>query len=507
MLPPLAAPRRHLTRGAGLALLTGPTVLAFFTGGYFEPARIRAGLVAWALVALALIFVPGLPRSRSAWLAIGSLALLAVWSLASATWAPAAGPAHDAGWLVLVYTGALLAGTLLLRDRWLLRLLEPSVVAGAVIVIGYGLSERLLPGLLHFAHSITAQGRLEQPLTYWNATGELAAIGLVLTARIAGDAGRPPALRRLAAATAAPLAMALYLTFSRGAVFACVVGLLVLLAAAPDREQLAAILLTLATGGLAVAVAAPLRHLSSLAGPLAIRERQGAIALVALVALMLGAGTLQRAIVRRLRPGRLPRVPRHPMALALAAGAAGLVAVITVGGAEGSTRQISTGAGRFVTLASNRYAFWHVALKAFAAQPLRGVGAGGWQVWWLRYRSFGGFARDAHSLPLQTAAELGLVGLLLLLAFFAAVALSGRSALRMSAPWAAGPLAGAFVYAAHAPLDWDWEMPALTLVALLLVAGLLAMSEPPSGRRWFPVSARGKGSPKPREERRSCRPY
>ena len=34
----------------------------------------------------------------------------------------------------------------------------------------------------------SAAGRLDQPLTYWNATGALAALGLVLCARVAGDA-------------------------------------------------------------------------------------------------------------------------------------------------------------------------------------------------------------------------------------------------------------------------------------------------------------------------------
>jgi hypothetical protein len=481
MLSPLSPRVRLVTRAAGLILLAGPTILAFFTGGYFEPARAWAGLVIWVLAALALILVPGLPRSRSAWSAIGALALLAFWTLASTAWAPVAGFAEHSGRLVLVYTGALLAAALLLRDGWLRRCLEPGIAAGAVIVIGYGLSERLLPGALHFARSITAQGRLEQPLTYWNAMGELAAIALVLTSRIAGDAGRPPGLRSLAAATAAPLGMGLYLSFSRGAAFACLVGLLVLLAAAPRREQLASVLLTLLSAGLAAAVATPLHDLSTLGGPLGTRELEGGIALAALLVLMLAAGVIQLALTRRRRAARQRRVPRHPITLALALGAAGLGAVIAVGGAEGSTRQISTSAGRFVALASNRYDFWRVALKAFAAQPVRGVGAGGWQVWWLRYRSFGGFARDAHSLPLQTAAELGLIGLLLLLTFFAGVALSGRTALRMSAPCAAGPLAGFVVYAAHAPLDWDWQIPALTLVALLLAAGLLALPEAERG--------------------------
>ena len=39
---------------------------------------------------------------------------------------------------------------------------------------------------------------------------------------------------------------------------------------------------------------------------------------------------------------------------------------------------------------------------------------------------------------------------------------------------AAGPIAGFVVYVAHAPLDWDWQMPAVTLVAIVLAGALLA---------------------------------
>ena len=67
------------------------------------------------------------------------------------------------------------------------------------------------PGVLHFARSVSAEGRLEQPLTYWNAMGELAALGFVLATRVAGAVDRPAAVRLAATAAAAPLAMGLYL--------------------------------------------------------------------------------------------------------------------------------------------------------------------------------------------------------------------------------------------------------------------------------------------------------
>jgi O-antigen ligase len=138
---------------------------------------------------------------------------------------------------------------------------------------------------------------------------------------------------------------------------------------------------------------------------------------------------------------------------------------------------LSAGASRYTTLQSNRYAYWRVAFKAFEHEPLHGVGAGGWAVWWLRDRPFTESASDAHSLPLQTLAELGLVGLALLAAFLAGVALAAARAVRSSPARAAGPVAALVVYIAHAPLDWDWQMPAVTLVAVVLAGMVIALSE------------------------------
>jgi hypothetical protein len=72
-------------------------------------------------------------------------------------------------------------------------------------------------------------------------------------------------------------------------------------------------------------------------------------------------------------------------------------------------------------------------------------------------------------------AELGLVGVAGLLAFLGGIAVAARRALRAT-PLAAGPIAGLVAYIAHAPLDWDWEMPAVTLVAIVLAGMLLALA-------------------------------
>ena len=76
---------------------------------------------------------------------------------------------------------------------------------------------------------------------------------------------------------------------------------------------------------------------------------------------------------------------------------------------------------------------------------------------------------------LQTLAELGLVGFALLLVFFAGVVLGAARALR-AAPAPAAAVAALITYLVHSPLDWDWQMPALTLVAILLAGKVLGVA-------------------------------
>ncbi len=469
--------RRVALSGAAGALLIGATVLAFFTGGYFDEARAWAGLVIWALVAVAAVASPGgMPRGRSTWIALGGLAAFAAWTLLSITWAPIAGSAYHAGQIVVLYLGALVAAAILLREPAWQRLVEPALAAGALVVIGYGISERLVPGILSFSHSVSAEGRLEQPLTYWNAMGELAALGFVLCARMAGDAARDARLRAAAAAAAAPLGMGLYLSFSRGALFACGAGVVALLVFARRREQLVAVILALVAGGLAAAASAPFGGVTGLHGSLSTREGQGVIVLVLLLVIMALGAAGQLMLARRRTDAPL-RLPRHSSWLALGLICAGLAVAIVAGAKERSGAQLSAGASRFTTLQSNRYAYWRVAMRAFRSEPIRGVGAGGWAVWWLRYRPFVEAAQDAHSLPLQTLAELGLVGAAFLLTFVGGVALGAWRALRTRPALAAGPAAALVVYAIHAPLDWDWQMPAVSLVAIVLAGFTIALDE------------------------------
>jgi hypothetical protein len=453
------------------ALLAGPTALAFAKGGTDDTPRMIAGIAAWALVALLAVTGAPLPRSRAAWAAIAGIAGLAVWSAVSLSWAPLVEPGRDDVGRLVAYTGALAASAMAWRHRAELRLVEPGLAAGALVVALYGLSGRLLPGVVDLDASARSAGRLEQPLTYWNATGALAAFGLVLAARVAGSSGRPAALRAAAAAAGAPLGMAVYLSFSRGAIAALAAGLVVLLALSPTRAQLKAAAYATGAGLVAALVASLLPAVESLEGGSA--TRQGAIGLAALAVLAAAAGALQWRAARN-DPDSPPYVlPRRAVAAAVAVAVLVGAPLAAVALDRGAATEPGATASRLNDLGSNRYDYWGVALGSFADHPLRGSGIAGFRVDWLRERDVHETVVDAHSLYLETPAELGVVGLLLLALLAGGIGAAGVAAARVERDVVAGAAAGITVFAVHAAMDWDWEMPAVALPALVLAGVLL----------------------------------
>src|SRR4051812_29316402 len=211
--------------------------MAFFSGGYFAQPRLWAGVVVWAaLAALAVLAPEPLLRSRPALVCLGGLAGLTAWVAISISWAPIKDPALGDAERLALYVGFLVAGVALVRGRALARAVEPALAGGALVVSAYALATRLLPGIVPSAHGVRAGSRLDQPLTYWNALGAVAAVGLVLALRVASDPGRGLRLRIGAIAATPALSLTLYLTLSRGALAAAAVGIAVLLALTRDRE-------------------------------------------------------------------------------------------------------------------------------------------------------------------------------------------------------------------------------------------------------------------------------
>ena len=477
--------RRVITGSAVTVLLAGPTALAFREGGYFDVDRVVAAVVVWVLVLAAALVSPApLPRGTAGRVALGGLVLFAGWTAVSLSWAPLSASATDALQRVLIYVGAILAAAALLRATLARRLVEPALAAGALVMVGYGLSERLLPGLVRLERTPNALGRLEQPLTYWNGMGAAAAIGVVLAVRLAGDHTRATWLRVAAAAGSVPLAVGVWLSFSRGVLAALGVGLLALIALAPGRAQLRAVAAILVTGVVGSAVANAFAGVRGLEGSLADRERDGAIALVALVLLCAVAGLATWWFARAEHGGRLSvdylHMPRRAPAVAAVAIVVIGLSTVAIAARDRGHPPATEGAeaARLRSLESNRYEYWSVALRdGFAAEPVRGLGAGGFQVAWLRDRDVPEGTKFAHSLYFNTMADLGTIGLGLLALFLGGLAAAAVRAHRVDGLQAAGPIAVLVVWAAHSAVDWDWELPALTLFALVCAGLVLAQAD------------------------------
>jgi O-antigen ligase len=182
------------------------------------------------------------------------------------------------------------------------------------------------------------------------------------------------------------------------------------------------------------------------------------------------------------------RPPRLPKGVEVAAGAvlvaAVVLALVSVGGPAGAVRKFS-GAGptvranqpsRLLSLSgSSRSQYWQVAWKEYTSAPWLGSGAGSFQRHWLRLRPAELPVLDAHSLYLETLAEVGpaglaLLGALLSLPFAAAIFARNR-------PLAGPALGGYAAFLVHAAQDWDWELPAVTLAGLACGIALLLLAE------------------------------
>ena len=174
---------------------------------------------------------------------------------------------------------------------------------------------------------------------------------------------------------------------------------------------------------------------------------------------------LALGLVTLLRFGH--RVPRWVAIAGMAAAVGAVALVVTTSAAEHGVAEKLFG--------TNRPHYWRVAWREYQHNRVLGSGAGTFERYWLHYETIGSFARDAHSLYLETLAELGPVGLGLLLAAL----LTPLLALRGRRDPLLATAAGAYVaFLVHAGVDWDWELPAVTLAGLLCGAGMLVARRP-----------------------------
>ena len=446
-----------MLRVAATAALVGGALVAMSGdgGAYFPPSWGWAGLVFLAALALVLLLAHDVARSRLELAFIGALAAFTGWVGLSAIWSESLTRTVLELERDVVYVAAAAALLLVARSGsvgWMLG----AVATADAVVCAWALTTRESAGV-----------RLIGPVGYWNALGLIAAMGAILAVGFAVEGGH----RSVAAAPTVLYLATLYLTYSRGGSLALAAGGALTLALSPRRLRFAgtAALLAIPCAG-AVLVAARWEG---------VRFRL-AIALLALVAAAVPP-LVDRLAVRVHVPARVRRaLPAVAVALAVIVVVAAVVRAGGLGATASRAYRAFTGPGPTAgahsrTLLSvssaGRAEYWQVAWHDFLDHPVAGSGAGTFAVVWDRDRHTIYDVLDAHSLYAEALGELGLIGALLAVVALGLPLVALRRARTQPLVAVAGGTYGAFLL--HAGLDWDWEMPALTIGGLACACAML----------------------------------
>ena len=326
---------------------------------------------------------------------------------------------------------------------------QRETLVGAAVAVGVlaaatgwvGVAWRVMPWALEDG----GLWRAATLLTYANATaGLLAPLALVATARLARDPSSPGGV-----VCACLLVVGVGATLSRAGVVALLVGAVVLAYLLGVRRVLATAAAPVAGAAVALVGLAPSMPAELPARPLA--------AVVALAAGLVVAIGLARVESRRL--------------WLVVPSVAVLVLVALIPPLPTSKALPSIGSPRLSLTSPDRTMEAKAAFDAVADRPITGAGPGNTVLAWRG--PDGGFllARYAHNEYLQVAADLGLVGLGLVVALLAAagaLAWRGRAQTPDLELWA-GALAGLTALALHSAFDFLWHIPVIPLVGALLV--------------------------------------
>ena len=461
------------------------TYYAIRGGSYDIVVRQEEGLVIWLVLGMGFVLgvIPRYLPRRAALLPLGALVLLALWTGLSLAWtesdersvAEVARLVHYLGLLTLVWT---LTG----RSTW--RPALAGAAAAAVAACAVAVASRLFAFLpsdpVDEGLTGPAFERLSYPFNYWNGLAAWGAMSIAMA--LAWSAHARSVAARAAFLAAVPLcATTVYLTYSRAGAIGTAVALVAVVAVSANRWTVA---LHALVAALATAAA-----IAQIRGHDEIAQATGtAGGLEVAVTLLMGAcacaGTA--VLTRAIRSDERLRLPRRLGQL----GAGACAVVMLVAGLTVAREPIADAWGQFTNqpvaartadpaarltnFGGTRYANWQSARAAFDAHPIVGTGAGTFEFWWNRH---GGedFVLDAHSLYVEQAAELGVPGFILTVAFLVGLlGLATRARLELRPAAGAGAagagMAAFLVFLLHAGVDWMWEMTAVTALALVCVA-------------------------------------
>jgi O-antigen ligase len=479
------------------ALIAPPLLiggLALGGGGFDLSARHISGLAAWLVIAGLLAFGAAARATlgRPVYWAGGLILGLAFLSAISSLWSGSVELSVTETDRVLVYLAFFLAAFLIAQtDQRRQRFAEGIAIALALVAF-LSLGSRLLPHLIEAPNSLEDGPRTRFPLGYWNAVGAACGIGVAMLLWTSRNS-LSNVLRWAAAGSIPALLLALYFTYSRGGVLALAVACGCFVALSHDRLWLLATLGIGVLGAIPAVLAVQGRQTLADNGLSDVVVGQGLTVLA-----ILAAGTLAVlglfALLRRLesRAGRLSgraiELSRDPVVLkriALVAAVLAIGAAIAVGGrawdqfTSSEVEVVNGPQERFDNLSgAGRHDFYRVAVDAFEEEPLLGHGAGTYVFSWQELRSIEQPVHDAHSLYLETFAELGVVGGLLVLALVGLLLWTGFAAWRAAEgarrELYAALLAAVLAFAVGAAIDWFWEIAAMGAIFFLASGALVA---------------------------------
>jgi hypothetical protein len=503
MPEPFARRAAPLLLGAGGCLAAAA---ALFSGGSANGPLVALGLVALALAAaLGAAVLTGLPRpapGHEALVALGLFAAFVCWNGLSVVWSIEPDRSWDYFNRGLVYLTFALVG--LAVGAYVPRAprLWAFVLSGALALpLGWALLGKAVPALGSESGRIA---RLSSPIGYWNALALLFDMALPLALWLAARREHPHVLRAVGVVYVYALTVGLLLTYSRGGVVVAAGAVALWLVFGKPRVESAGALLLGGGAGLGVAVWAFTRPgLAEDAQAHSVRVHDGAwFALVFLLAAVaVGALAYAGSLVEERRPltaSRRRLVGRAALAALAAGTSVAVVALVVESKPQGWFQEFTqqptnpgqaVGPGRLASLGStSRWQWWKEAWRAFEQQPLRGTGAGTFELTHRLLRSNSVVVTEPHNVPLQFLSELGIVGFLLAVGSVGAAGLGVVRAVQgLGGPDRVAAIALGVVaatYPLHSLLDFDWDFVAVGAPFFLTVGVLLGgPAAPPRAER------------------------
>jgi UDP-GlcNAc:undecaprenyl-phosphate GlcNAc-1-phosphate transferase len=493
---PPSAPRGGAAAYAALAVLgLGAALSPFWRGFYDATTWVPLGVGVIIAVAAGAVSRPPL-LSRASGAAVACVAGLALWTLLSATWAESVDQAVIEGNRLLVLVAVLGVALILVRDErraaWLVGVLGAGILVVALWTVGTMLGPT--------PASVFLSGRLHEPLGYINAEATVFIMGFWIS--MALSERRNPALAGLGLAAATLMAALVVLSESRGAALAAAASGIAVLAVVPGRRRRAFALLLVAGGVLVASDSLQEVYRTGLGGqPPVDVVRHAARATLAAAG---GAGIVWAAVSAIAARGIAvnPRLTRRAATVVLSVLALGAVGVAAAASSRiadtidrqytafvhlsepGSEAQLPSAGSRLVSGGGNRFDYWRVAWEVWQTRPLLGVGAGNYDASYFRSRTTSEDVRQPHSIELQALSETGLIGAILLVLAFVAIAVGGLRAGRaartetMTRTVVVAGVGGGAAWMAHASVDWMHLLPGVTAIALCLIAVLLRRRTP-----------------------------